>query len=160
MLIKYNHINMIGSLWHPQLSAAHTPGGSFISWQSFRSNSLQPKNFTVTACERGEINGLARPGWLRLLLLRGKKPTAAPSSFLKMGCLWSLPALGAAFPSRMLQRELNIDLLSALRGWADSSKCPSNQKLRHRDMHKTIQVANHCCFKEIIRFNSCFHKHM
>ena len=117
--------------------------------------------FTMLAPEREEMHHLPRPGWLRLLLLRGMKLAAGPSSCSQMTMPLVSTGLRRSFIKFNVKEEAEHTVpLSALMGWADSSNYHPDEKQRYWDMHKTIQVVAICCSTEIIRFNSCFYEHM
>lgn len=110
-----------------------SPGSSFLTWQAFRSNLLEPQSHhvTITASEREEMKSLPRPSWLRLLLLRAKKLAAAPSSFSKITISMVSVSLRTGFTKFNVKDEAeHMIFLSALRRGAGSSKCHPNQEQR------------------------------
>lgn len=138
------------------------PGSSFLTWQGFRSNSLEPQSHHVTimASEREEMKSLPRPSWLRLLLLRAKNRAAAPSSFSKMTISMVSVRLRTGFTKFNVKDEVeHMVFLSALRRGAGSSKCHPNQEQR-QGRAQTLQGVFVYCFKDTGRFNSCFNEHM
>lgn len=118
MLIKQNHINRICSFLHFQLSTVHALGKFFPNLAKLQKQlaTASELRLTMPDSEREEMHHSPRPGWLRLLLLRGMKLAAGPASFPQMTVSLASTGLRAALSSSMLKRKLNTQFLYLLSG--------------------------------------------
>lgn len=162
MLIKQNYINRICSFLHFQLSTVHALGKFFPNLAKLQKQlaTASELRLTMPDSEREEMHHSPRPGWLRLLLLRGMKLAAGPASFPSDDSVSSLYGPQSSFIKFNVKEEAEHTVpLPALRGWADSLKHYPDQKQRCRDRWRTIQVVT-IGYTTEIRFNKCFYEHM
>lgn len=94
---------------HFQLSTVHALGKFFPNLAKLQKQlaTASELRLTMPDSEREEMHHSPRPGWLRLLLLRGMKLAAGPASFPQMTVSLASTGLRAAVSSSMLKRKLN-----------------------------------------------------